>query len=314
MSVRHTTARLIDRLPSVRGAYVEDAPLAGVTWLRAGGGAEVLFRPADAEDLGAFIAGKPEDVPVTLLGAGSNVLVRDGGVPGVVIRLGRPFAQIVVDGMTVVAGGMALDYNVAKACCDAAIAGFEFLSGIPGTIGGGLRMNAGAYGRELADIVVDVEIVTDTGAMRRLTKDEWGPTYRHSAVPEGWIFTGATMCGVRGDAVEIASAMAWVQAAREEAQPIRSRTGGSTFKNPPGAKAWELVDRAGCRGLRRGAAQISEKHCNFLINNGGATATDLEALGEEVRRRVADSCGITLEWEIRRLGVLTTAGPREVMS
>lgn len=312
MAVRHTPARLVDRLPSVRGAYVEDAPLAGVTWFRAGGTAEVLFRPADAEDLGAFIAGKPGDVPVTLLGAGSNVLVRDGGVPGVVIRLGRPFAQIVVDGMTVAAGGMALDYNVAKACRDAAIAGFEFLSGIPGTIGGGLRMNAGAYGRELADIVVDVEIVTDTGELRRLTKDEWGPTYRHSAVPEGWIFTGATMRGVRGDPVEIARAMAWVQAAREEAQPIRSRTGGSTFKNPPGAKAWELIDRAGCRGLRRGAAQISEKHCNFLINNGGATATDLEALGEEVRRRVAESCGVTLEWEIRRLGVLATTGPREV--
>ena len=312
MAVRHTPARLVDRLPSVRGAYVEDAPLAGVTWFRAGGTAEVLFRPADAGDLGAFIAGKPDDVPVTLLGAGSNVLVRDGGVPGVVIRLGRPFAQIVVDGMTVTAGGMALDYNVAKACRDAAIAGFEFLSGIPGTIGGGLRMNAGAYGRELADIVVEVEIVTDTGELRRLTKDEWGPTYRHSAVPEGWIFTGATMRGVRGDPVEIARAMAWVQAAREEAQPIRSRTGGSTFKNPPGAKAWELIDRAGCRGLRRGAAQISEKHCNFLINNGGATATDLEALGEEVRRRVAESCGVTLEWEIRRLGVLATTGPREV--
>ncbi|MBM3558893.1 MAG: UDP-N-acetylmuramate dehydrogenase [Alphaproteobacteria bacterium] len=312
MAARPTVVRLLDRLPPVRGTYVESAPLSGITWFRAGGPAEILFLPADADDLAEFVAGKPADVPVTLLGAGSNVLIRDGGVPGVVIRFGKPFARMSVDGLTVTAGGMALDYNVAKVCRDAAIAGFEFLSGIPGTIGGGLRMNAGAYGRDLADVVVDVGVVTDTGKQRRLTREEWGPTYRHAAVPESWIFIDATMQGVRGDAVEIARAMAWVQAARDEAQPIRSRTGGSTFKNPAGARAWELIDRAGCRGLRRGAAQVSEKHCNFLINNGGATATDLEALGEEVRRRVAEACGVTLEWEIRRLGVPTAAGLREV--
>ena len=302
--------RLLDRLPAVRGSYTEEAPLAGVTWFRVGGPAEVLFRPADQDDLAAFLAAKPADVAVTMLGVGSNLLVRDGGIAGVVIRLGRPFARIRVDGTAVAAGAMALDYNVAKACRDAAVAGFEFLSGIPGTIGGGLRMNAGAYGRELKDIVVSLDAVAPDGTAHTMTPAEWGPRYRGSAVPGDWIFTGARMRGVRGDRTEIARAISYVQAAREETQPIRSRTGGSTFKNPPSHKAWELIDQAGCRGLRRGGAQVSEKHTNFLINTGGASATDIEALGEEVRRRVQETSGIALEWELERVGI-APAGLRE---
>ncbi len=294
---------LIDRLPPVRGRYEAQAPIARYTWFRAGGPAEILYRPADVTDLANFLAGKPDDVPVTMLGVGSNMLVRDGGIPGVVVRLGRPFSTIRIEGTQISAGAMALDYNVAKAARDAGIAGFEFLAGIPGTIGGGLCMNAGAYGRELKDLVIEVMALTPQGDIEALALEDWAPRYRGCGVPTDWIFTGCAMEGAWGNSDDIARAMELVQEAREETQPIRTRTGGSTFKNPNGQKAWELIDRAGCRGLRLGNAHLSEKHCNFLVNLGGATAADIEGLGEEVRRRVRDATGIELEWELERIGV-----------
>ncbi|HVG81815.1 MAG TPA: UDP-N-acetylmuramate dehydrogenase [Methylomirabilota bacterium] len=298
--------KLIERLPPVRGRLTETALLAPMTWFRVGGPAEVLFRPADRDDLAAFVAAKPADVPVTVIGVGSNLLVRDGGVPGVVIRLGRGFADItVVPGETprLVAGAGALDVTVALTARDAGIAGLAFLSGIPGTIGGGLRMNAGAYGRELKDVVESADALDASGAAHRLSLAELGLAYRHSAVPEDWIFVSAMLRGTAGDPAAIAGEMSAIQAQREATQPIRTRTGGSTFANPPGGKAWQLIDRAGCRGLKRGGAMVSEKHCNFLVNLGEATAADIEGLGEEVRRRVHDASGVMLEWEIRRIGL-----------
>jgi len=295
--------RLIERLPAVRGRLTENAPLAGITWFRVGGPAEVMFRPADRDDLVAFIAGKPADVPVTVIGVGSNLLVRDGGVPGVVIRLGRGFADIAIDGPTVQAGAAALDLNVALSARDAGVAGLEFLSGIPGTIGGALRMNGGAYGKEMKDVTVSAEALDPAGRMHRLSLAELGFTYRHCGVAEDWIFLSAELAGAPDAPKAIAARMQEIQTKREDTQPIRTRTGGSTFANPPGRKAWELIDGAGCRGLTRGGAVVSEKHCNFLINTGAATAADLEGLGEEVRRRVFEQFGVTLEWEIRRIGV-----------
>jgi UDP-N-acetylmuramate dehydrogenase len=302
MTARKEKSRLVDRLPPVRGRIAENAPLAALTWFRVGGPAEVLFRPADAQDLASFIAAKPADVPVTAIGVASNLLVRDGGIPGVVLRLGRGFADIAADGTDIVAGAGALDLNVALTAREAGIAGLEFLSGIPGTVGGGLRMNAGAYGGEFKDVVVEAQAVDPAGALRPLTPAELGLSYRHCDLPEEWIFVGARYRGRAGDKATIAKRMAEIQAAREASQPIRARTGGSTFANPPGHKAWELIDRAGCRGLLRGGAQVSDKHANFLINTGNATAADLEGLGEEVRRRVHAQFGVTLEWEIRRVG------------
>ena len=298
-----TPPSLLDRLPQVRGRYEPDGAIARYTWFRVGGPAEVLFRPADVADLANFLGDKPDDVPVTILGAGSNLLIRDGGVAGVVIRLGRPFSKVHCDGTTLQAGAMALDYNVAKVARDAGVAGFEFMAGIPGTVGGGLRMNAGAYGREFKDVVREATALTRHGETRVLTPEDWGPSYRGSAVPCDWIFVGCTMDGVWGNPNEIAKAMELVQESREETQPIRTRTGGSTFKNPNGHKAWELVDKAGCRGLQLGGAQVSEKHCNFLVNTGGSTAADIEGLGEEVRRRVRECSGIELVWELERIGV-----------
>ena len=298
-----TPPSLLDRLPQVRGRYEPDGAIARYTWFRVGGPAEVLFRPADVADLANFLGDKPDDVPVTILGAGSNLLIRDGGVAGVVIRLGRPFSKVHCDGTTLQAGAMALDYNVAKVARDASVAGFEFMAGIPGTVGGGLRMNAGAYGREFKDVVREATALTRHGETRVLTPEDWGPSYRGSAVPCDWIFVGCTMDGVWGNPNEIAKAMELVQESREETQPIRTRTGGSTFKNPNGHKAWELVDKAGCRGLQLGGAQVSEKHCNFLVNTGSATAADIEGLGEEVRRRVRECSGIELVWELERIGV-----------
>ncbi len=294
---------LAARLPALRGRISEQADLSRVTWFRVGGPAEVLFKPADRDDLLAFLGDRPSGVPVTLLGVGSNLLVRDGGVPGVVIRLGRPFAEIAAEGAEVVCGAAALDYNVAKVAQSAGIAGLEFLCGVPGTIGGALRMNAGAYRREIGDVLVWAEAATPDGELRRLTPDEMGLSYRHCAVPEDWIFLGARLRGEPGERAAIATRMTEIQQAREETQPIRNRTGGSTFKNPPGAKAWELIDQAGCRGLTHGKAMVSEKHCNFLINTGGATAAELEELGEMVRQRVRAHSGVALEWEIRRVGV-----------
>ena len=299
--------RLLDRLPPVRGTYHERFDLSRITWLRVGGPAEVMFRPADQADLTIFLSTKPADVPVTVIGVGSNLLVRDGGVPGVVIRLGRTFATVEFDGTHVGAGAGALDVNVAKACRDANIAGLEFLSGVPGTIGGALRMNAGAYGRELKDVVIGAEAVDGSGQPRSFTAQELGLDYRHSTVATDIIYTRVWLHGHAGMREEIAERMKEIGTAREASQPIRNRTGGSTFINPGGPdgdpKAWELIEAAGCRGLRCGNALVSEKHCNFLINNGGATAADLEYLGEEVRRRVRDTSGIQLEWEIRRIGV-----------
>jgi UDP-N-acetylmuramate dehydrogenase len=307
------TTSLIDRLPPVRGRYRENAPLASVTWFRVGGPAEVTFRPADRDDLATFLAGKPDDVPVTVIGVGSNLLVRDGGVRGVVLRLGRGFTEIAADGHDLVCGAAALDLNAAKVAQAEGIGGLEFLCGVPGTIGGALRMNAGAYGRELENVLVEAEALDGDGKLHRLSGEDFGFSYRHSAVPADWIFLGARLRG-RPEAPEaIARRMTEIQASRSDSQPIRSRTGGSTFKNPDpevsgGAKAWQLIDRAGCRGLRRGGAMVSEQHCNFLINTGVATATDLEELGEEVRARVRAACGVDLEWEIRRIG--EPKGPR----
>jgi UDP-N-acetylmuramate dehydrogenase len=302
MAARRGSDRLIERLPPVRGRLTENVPLAPITWFRAGGAAEIMFRPADVDDLAGFLARKPADVPVTVIGVASNLLVRDGGVDGVVIRLGRGFVDIRIDGTNVEAGAGALDLNVALACREAAVAGLEFMSGIPGTVGGGLRMNAGAYGREFKDVLRHAVALDAAGNKQVLPEAALGLSYRHSAVAEDWILVQAVFAGEPGDAAAIGRRMGEIQAAREASQPIRARTGGSTFANPPGHKAWELIDRAGCRGLTRGGAMISEKHTNFLINTGTATAADLEGLGEEVRRRVREACDVTLDWEIRRIG------------
>ncbi len=303
MAAELTQRRLIERLPPVRGRMSENAPLAQVTWFRAGGPAEVLFRPADVDDLASFLTQKPRDVPVTVVGVASNLLVRDGGVPGVVVRLGRGFVDIRSEDTIVTAGAGALDLNVAIAAGMAGIAGLEFMCGIPGTVGGGLRMNAGAYGSEFKDVLIDAEALDGDGRRHVRPGAELGLSYRHCDVPEDWIFIAARFRGASGDNDAIGRRMAEIQAAREATQPIRARTGGSTFANPPGEKAWELIDRAGCRGLKRGGAMVSEQHANFLINTGNATAADIEGLGEDVRRRVRDKTGIELLWEIRRIGV-----------
>ncbi len=293
---------LIDRLPPVRGRYRENAALDGITWFRVGGPAEVAFRPADRDDLIDFLRDKPAGVPVTVLGVGSNVLVRDGGVPGVVMRLGRGFADIGADGHEIMCGAAALDINIANAAQRAGLAGLEFLCGVPGTIGGTLRMNAGAYGKEIKDVLVEAEALDANGKLHRLAPKDFGFAYRHTEIPEDWIFINARLAGQPGDAEDIARRMAEIKTARADSQPIRTRTGGSTFKNPPGEKAWQLIEQAGCRGLKRGGAMVSEQHCNFLINTGTATAADLEGLGEEVRARVRETSGVDLEWEIRRIG------------
>ncbi len=301
MALATSKPHLIDRLPKTRGRLVADAPLGPQTWFRTGGPAEVLFRPADVEDLASFLAALPADVAVTVLGVGSNLLVRDGGVRGVVIRLMRGFTGITVEGNELVSGAGAPDLNVALTARDHALAGLEFLSGIPGTIGGAIAMNGGAYGGELSQVLVSAEAVDRRGAVRRVAAADLGFSYRHSTAPADWIFTSARLRATPGDQLAIARRIAEIDAARTESQP-RSRTGGSTFVNPEGHKAWELIDRAGCRGLRIGEAQVSEKHCNFLINLGAATAADIEALGEEVRRRVAAHSGVQLAWEIKRIG------------
>lgn len=292
-----------ENLPPVRGRISLGAPLGGLTWFRVGGPAEVLFRPADADDLAQFLTCLPAEVPVTVIGVGSNLLVRDGGVPGVVIRLAGPFAGVTVDGFTVTAGAAALDLTVAMTALEHGVGGLEFLSGVPGTIGGALRMNAGAFGGEMKDVTVSAEALDRRGNPHSFTLEQLGLTYRHCGVPEDFIFTKAVLQGRAGDKNAVAARMAEIRSAREASQPTRTRTGGSTFANPPGAKAWELIDKAGCRGLTLGGAQVSEKHCNFLINTGAATAADIESLGEEVRRRVKDMSGIELRWEIRRIGV-----------
>jgi len=290
-------------LPAVRGSLRRRVPLAERTWFRVGGPADLLFEPADADDLAAFLAGRPAGMAVTVLGLASNMIVRDGGIGGVTIRLPRSFAAINVQGSAIVAGAGASDVRVARAAQQAGLAGFEFLCGIPGSIGGAVRMNAGAYGADMSDLVEAVEAVDGTGQRHMLTRAELGFAYRHSDLPGDWIVVRAWMRGRSGAAAAIAGRMERIRAEREASQPVRSRTGGSTFANPPGGpRAWELIAEAGCRGLRRGGAQVSERHANFLINTGTATAADLEDLGEEVRERVATRSGITLRWEIRRVG------------
>jgi UDP-N-acetylmuramate dehydrogenase len=294
---------LISRLPRVRGSYVANAPLYKVTWLKVGGPAEVMFRPADENDLKFFLSARPFDVPTTIIGVGSNLLVRDGGVPGVVIRLGREFAFINKDGLLLKVGAGALDINVARVAEQAGLGGLEFLTGIPGTIGGGLRMNGGAYGSEFKDIFVSARAVDNHGELHELFAEDMGFGYRKTTIREDWLFIDAVLKGVPEAKLKISQRMDKIKATREKSQPVRTPTGGSTFANPSNAKAWELIDAAGCRGLVRGDAMVSEKHCNFLINKGNAAAADLESLGEDVRRRVFEKSGITLEWEIRRIGI-----------
>ncbi len=294
------------KAPKLRGRLLPNQPLAEITWFRVGGPAQVLYMPEDEVDLAYFLGALPTDIPVTVVGLGSNLIVRDDGVPGVVVRLGRGFNEIKVEGASIKAGCAVPDVKVARAAQEAGLSGLSFLRGIPGAIGGALRMNGGAYGRETKDALVSARAVDRTGCIHELSNADMGFHYRHTDAPEDLIFTQATFAGTPGDRAVIAAEMDKITEAREATQPIKSRTGGSTFKNPPGAKAWELIDAAGCRGLKVGNAQVSEMHCNFLINLGGATAADIETLGETVRKCVKDSSGIELEWEIKRIG--TRAG------
>jgi UDP-N-acetylmuramate dehydrogenase len=293
---------LIAQLPPVRGRLTADAAIGKQTWFGVGGPAEVLFRPADTADLTAFLSAVAAAVPVTMIGVGSNLLVRDGGIPGVVIRLGRGFAGIDIERDELRVGAAALDRIVAFAAADAGFGGMEFLSGIPGSIGGSLRMNAGAYGREIKDVLVSAIALDRTGETHTVSSREMGLSYRHSNIDPSWVFVEARFRGARGDRAATGCRLTEIRAAREATQPVRARTGGSTFKNPPGDSSWRLIDAAGCRGLIRGGAMVSQQHTNFLINTGTATAADLEMLGEEVRRRVHDTSGILLEWEIERIG------------
>jgi UDP-N-acetylmuramate dehydrogenase len=296
---------LAAQMPDLRGRLSGDQPLAPFTWFRVGGPAQALFSPADEADLAYFLQNLPSDVPVTTIGLGSNLIVRDGGVRGVVIRLGgKAFGEIAVEpGAMLRAGACAPDMRVARAAAEAGIDGLAFFRGIPGSIGGALRMNAGAHGGETKDVLISARGVDRAGHIRTYKVDELGMSYRHSAAPSGVIFTGALFQGRPGEPAEILAEMDRISEAREKSQPIREKTGGSTFKNPPGEKAWQLVDRAGCRGLVVGDAQVSPMHCNFLINRGAATAADIENLGEEVRARVKAATGVELQWEIKRSGV-----------
>jgi UDP-N-acetylmuramate dehydrogenase len=289
--------------PELRGRLMANVSLAESAWFRVGGPAQALFMPEDEQDLGYFLARVPADVPLMVLGAASNVIIRDGGIPGVVVRLGTRFGEVKIeDGQRVRAGTGILDVRVSRAARDAGVAGLEFLSGIPGGIGGALRMNAGAYGGETKDVLVEARGVDRQGNARTFANVDMGYTYRHSTAPEDVTFTEAVFQGRAGDPAEIGAAMNAIAEKRKASQPP-NKTCGSTFKNPPGGKAWQLIDAAGCRGLTIGAAQVSELHCNFLINLGGATANDIETLGETVRRRVKETSGVDLEWEIKRIGV-----------
>jgi UDP-N-acetylmuramate dehydrogenase len=291
-------------LPAVRGRLTEGAPLAPLVWFKSGGTARWLFEPRDADDLADFLRDLDPAVPVMALGLGSNLIVRDGGVPGVVVRLGKAFAQVErIDDTTLRCGGGASGILVSSTARDAGIGGVEFLRSIPGTVGGFVRMNGGAYGREVKDVLVDCDVVLRSGERRTLAAADLGYTYRHSTLPAGAVVVAATFRGHPAEPAAIAAEMDRIAAEREASQPLRSKTGGSTFKNPAGHKAWALIDAAGCRGLTRGDAQVSEKHCNFLLNLGSASSAEIEALGEEVRDRVKAHSGVTLEWEIQRVGV-----------
>ncbi len=304
MSFPDLVPDLAPRLTELRGRLAGNQSLAEITWFRVGGPAQVLFVPADAQDLAYFLGHIPAEIPVTVIGLGSNLLVRDGGVPGVTIRLGRGFAQIAVEpGNRIRAGAAVPDAKLARAAADAGIAGLAFYRGIPGSIGGALRMNAGAHGRETKDVLVQAQAVDRKGNLHSLSLSDMSMTYRHSGVPGDWIFTEALYQGSAGDPSAILKEMNEVAEYREANQPIKERTGGSTFKNPPGNSAWKLIDAAGCRGLRIGGAQVSEMHCNFLINDRNASAEDIERLGETVRARVKAASGRELHWEIVRIGV-----------
>jgi UDP-N-acetylmuramate dehydrogenase len=297
----------------VRGKFKPNAPLAPLVWFKSGGAAEWLFEPADVDDLSDLLRDLDPSVPVMGLGLGSNLIVRDGGVPGVVVRLGKPFARVErIDEVTLRCGGGASGILVSSTARDGGIAGLEFLRSIPGTVGGFVRMNGGAYGRETCEILIECDVVLRSGERITLTNDELHYSYRHSELPEGAIVVSAVFRGQPGEPADIQAEMDRIAASREASQPLRSKTGGSTFKNPPGDKAWRLVDAAGCRGLVLGDAQVSEKHANFLINRGNATSTDIEALGDEVRRRVKETQGVELEWEIQRVGMLAGAQPERV--
>jgi UDP-N-acetylmuramate dehydrogenase len=287
----------------LRGRLLPTEPLAPLTWFRVGGPAQVLFVPEDEDDLAYALAHFPAEIPVTVVGLGSNLIVRDGGVAGVVVRLGRGFSEIKVDGTHIHVGAAVPDVRLARAAQEAGLAGLAFARGIPGAIGGALRMNGGAYGRETKDALVAARAVDRAGRVHVLSNVDLHHTYRHCGAPEDFIFTQATFVGTPGDPAAIAAEMDKITESREATQPIKSRTGGSTFKNPPGRKAWELIDAAGCRGLTVGGAQVSELHCNFLINLGNATAADIETLGETVRQRVQENSGVELEWEIKRIGI-----------
>jgi UDP-N-acetylmuramate dehydrogenase len=291
-------------MPELRGRLIANQPLAEFTWFRVGGPAQVLFMPQDENDLAYFCSVLPKEVPVMVIGLGSNLIVRDGGVAGVVVRLGRGFGDVVVEqGQRLRAGAAVPDVRLARAAQEAGIAGLAFYRGIPGAIGGALRMNAGAYGGETMDVLIEARGVDRAGNIRTYSNADMGYSYRHSDLPEEIIFTQGLFGGRPGDPAAIAAEMDKITESREATQPVKSRTGGSTFKNPPGHKAWQLIDDAGCRGLRVGDAQVSEMHCNFLINLGAATAADIEMLGETVRRRVKEHSGVELEWEIKRIGV-----------
>ncbi len=301
--------RLVDevmaRAPKLRGRLVADAPIAEATWFRVGGPAEALFSPADGDDLAYVLSALPREVQVTTIGLGSNLIVRNGGIPGLAIRLGgRAFGSVeIMEGFRIAVGAATPDQYVAKAAAIAGVDGLAFLRGVPGAIGGALIMNAGAHGGEVKDALIEARGIDRTGAGHVFSNAEMGFSYRHSLAPDDVVFIGATFQGRPGEPKAIEAEMERITRARETSQPIREKTGGSTFKNPPGMKAWELIDKAGCRGLQLGGAQVSTMHCNFLINLGTATAADLEALGEEVRRRVLETSGVPLDWEIKRIGV-----------
>ncbi len=293
---------LLHRLPKVRGRYNTSVPLDKITWFRVGGPAQVVYKPADIEDLCLFLKEKPKDIPHWVIGVGSNIIVRDGGVPGVVIRLGKGFNSLVVDDETIDVGAAVLDRNVAITSRDESLAGLEFLCGVPGTIGGALRMNAGCYGREMKDVLVSALAVDDSGTIQRLSAEDCQFSYRHCGVPKDWVFIAARLKTERSAYETVNERIENLLAEREQAQPVKSRTGGCTFANPEEHKAWELIDRAGCRGMTVGGAQISPQHCNFMINTGQATAQDLETLGEQVRTKVHEATGVELLWEIQRIG------------
>jgi UDP-N-acetylmuramate dehydrogenase len=301
---RDLESRLVASLPKLRGRLKAETPLKDLTWFRAGGPAEVLYSPADEADLAYFLSEVPAAIPVTVIGLGSNLLVRDGGIEGVVIRLGRGFGEVAAeDGFRVRAGAAVPDVKVARAAAEAGIAGLSFYRGIPGCVGGALRMNGGAHGRETKEVLVEARAVDRKGNIQVLPVAALDYAYRHCGAPDDVIFTEALFQGAPGEPAKILAEMDEIAAYREEVQPIKSRTGGSTFKNPPGHKAWQLIDRAGCRGLNVGDAKVSAMHCNFLINEGNASGADLETLGETVRARVKETSGVELEWEIKRLGI-----------